>query len=136
TRTKEILAFVPWAPVIPVSVKNGRGVQKLMNAVDSALKEHDKRVGTGQLNRFFAEAIESHPPPTSSKRDVRLYFITQAEVRPPTFIVVANRPDDVHFSYQRYVVNQLRKRWGFEGTTIRVRYRKKRRTENPDAAPR
>ncbi|RLB56869.1 MAG: ribosome biogenesis GTPase Der [Deltaproteobacteria bacterium] len=136
TRTKEILAFVPWAPVIPVSVKNGRGVQKLMNAVDSALKEHDKRIGTGQLNRFFAEVIETHPPPTSSKRDVRLYFITQAEVRPPTFIVVANRPDDVHFSYQRYVVNQLRKRWGFEGTTMRVRYRKKRRTENPDAAPR
>jgi len=129
TRTREILAFAPWATIVPVSVKQGRGVKKLMTAVDAAIREHDKRIPTGELNRFFEEVLETHPPPTMHKRMVRLYFITQAEVRPPTFIVVANRPDDVHFSYQRYVANQLRKRWGFDGTTIRVRYRAKRKTE-------
>ena len=81
------------------------------------------------MNRFFEEVLETHPPPTSGKRSVRLYYVTQAEVRPPTFVVVANRPDDVHFSYRRYVANQLRRRFGFEGTPLRVRYRAKRRRE-------
>jgi GTP-binding protein len=61
------------------------------------------------------------------KRYVRLFYVTQAEVRPPTFIVVTNNPEDVHWSYQRYVVNQIREQFGFEGTPIRVRYRKRRR---------
>ncbi len=128
-RTREILAFVPWAPIVVASVEKGRAVDKIMRAVDSAIREHDKRVGTAELNRFFEEVIETHPPPTQGKRVVRLYFITQAEVRPPTFVVVANRPEDVHFSYQRYVANQIRKRFGFQGTAIRVRYRKKRKGE-------
>ncbi len=129
TRTREVLAFAPWAPIVVASVKEGRGVQKIMSAVDAALKEHDKRIGTAELNRFFADVIETHPPPTQGKRTVRLYFITQAEVRPPTFVVVTNRPEDVHFSYQRYVANQIRRRFGFDGTSIRVRYRPKRKTE-------
>jgi GTP-binding protein len=126
-RTREILAFAPWAKIVPVSVKTGRGVEKLMEALDEALREHDKRVSTGQLNRFFEEVLETHPPPTMGKRPVRLYFITQAEVRPPTFVVITNHPTDVHFSYQRYVINMIRERFGFEGTPIRVRYRQKRR---------
>jgi GTP-binding protein len=128
-RTRDILAFAPWAPIVVASVKEGRGVDKIMKAVDAAIRQHDKRIGTAELNRFFEEVIETHPPPTQGKRIVRLYFITQAEVRPPTFIVVANRPEDVHFSYQRYVANQIRKRFGFQGTSIRVRYRNKRKTD-------
>jgi GTP-binding protein len=131
TRTREILAFAPWATVVAMSVKEGRGIGKLMAAVDDALREHDKRIPTGEMNRFFEDVLDTHPPPTMNKRMVRLYFVTQAEVRPPTFIVIANRPDDVHFSYQRYVVNQIRSRWGFQGTPIRVRYRAKRKTELP-----
>ena len=60
-------------------------------------------------------------------RVVRLYYVTQASIAPPTFVVMCNQPDDVHFSYQRYVVNQIRKRFGFRGTPIRVRYRGKKR---------
>jgi len=129
TRIREILAFAPWAPIVPLSVKTGRGVGRLMEALDKAVAEHDKRVKTAEMNRFFDEVLENHPPPSMHKRPVRLYYVTQAEVRPPTFIVVANNPDDVHWSYQRYVANQIRKRFGFEGTPIRVRYRKKRRRE-------
>jgi GTP-binding protein len=131
-RTREILAFAPWAQIVTISVQTGRGVNKLMAAVESALAEHDKRVATGELNRFFEEVLEEHPPPTQGKRYVRLLFITQAEVRPPTFVVMANNPDDVHWSYRRYVVNQIRQRFGFEGTPIRVRYRKRRRKGDPE----
>lgn len=78
---------------------------------------------TGEVNRFFEEVLAHHPPPTSGGRAVRLYYATQARVAPPTFVVSANYPERVHTSYQRYVVNQLRERFGFEGTPIRVHYR-------------
>ena len=126
-RTREILAFAPWAPVVTLSAKTGRGVNKLLDAVDLALESHRTRITTGETNRFFDEVLEHHPPPTMRNRPVRLYYVTQAQVKPPTFIAVTNDPQCVHWSYQRYVVNQIRKRFGFEGTPIIVRYRKKKR---------
>ncbi len=126
-RTREILSFVPWAPVVTLSVKTGRGVNKLMDALEGAIASREKRVTTGELNRFFEEVIERHPPPTMKNRAVRIFYITQAATRPPTFVVVTNQPRYVHFSYQRYVVNQIRERFGFEGTAIRVKYRAKRK---------
>jgi GTP-binding protein len=126
-RTREVLAFVPWAPMVTTSALEGKGVSQLLSRVEDAVVEHRKRISTGELNRFFEEVIETHPPPTMHHRVVRLYYITQASVGPPTFVVMCNQPDDVHFSYQRYVVNQIRKRFGFRGTPIRVRYRGKKR---------
>ena len=128
-RTREILAFVPWAPLVTISALKGTGVNALLDRVADALIEHRRRISTGELNRFFAEVLEQHPPPTMHKRPVRLYYITQAGVAPPTFIVVTNAPKGVHFSYQRYVVNQIRKRFGFRGTPIRVRYRGKKKKD-------
>jgi GTP-binding protein len=126
-RTREVLAFVPWAPMVTVSALHGRGVSALLGRVRDAVTEHQKRIATAELNRFFEDVIERHPPPTMHHRAVRLYYITQASVAPPTFVVMANQPKDVHFSYRRYVVNQIRKRFGFKGTPIRVRYRGKKR---------
>ena len=128
-RVREILAFVPWAPIVTVSAKTGRGVNKLLDRVDAVTVEHRKRVSTGEVNRFFEEVLERHPPPTMRNRAVRLYYVTQAQVSPPTFVVVTNEPDAVHFSYQRYVVNQIRERFGFEGTPVRVFYRRKKRRD-------
>ncbi|NNE18014.1 MAG: ribosome biogenesis GTPase Der, partial [Myxococcales bacterium] len=125
-RTREVLAFVPWAPMVTVSALEGRGIKALLGRVDDAVAEHRKRIGTAELNRFFEEVLEKHPPPTMHHRSVRLYYITQASVAPPTFVIMTNSPKDVHFSYQRYVVNQIRKRFGFQGTPIRVRYRGKK----------
>jgi GTP-binding protein len=124
---REVLAFAPWTPVITVSAKTGRGTRKLVDAAKAALSEHAKRISTSELNRFFEEVLEHHPPPTHKGKAVRLYYVTQASVRPPTFVVVTNEPDAVHFSYQRYVANRIRERFGFEGTPIRVFYRRKRR---------
>ena len=125
-RAREVLAFVPWAPMVTVSALRGRGIQAVLGRVDDAVTEHRKRIGTAELNRFFEEVLDKHPPPTMHHRSVRLYYITQASVAPPTFVVMTNSPDDVHFSYQRYVVNQIRQRFGFRGTPIRVRYRGKK----------
>jgi GTP-binding protein len=128
-RTREILAFVPWAPMVTVSALQGKGVSALLGRVEDAVAEHRKRIGTAELNRFFEDVIEKHPPPTMHHRAIRLYYITQASVGPPTFIIMTNDPNGVHFSYQRYVVNQIRKRFGFQGTPIRVRYRGKKKRE-------
>jgi GTP-binding protein len=126
-RTREVLAFVPWAPMVTVSALKGRGVTALLGRVQDAVAEHRKRIGTGEMNRFFEEVLDKHPPPTMHHRAVRLYYITQASIAPPTFVIMTNNPNDVHFSYQRYVVNQIRERFGFRGTPIRVRYRGKKR---------
>jgi GTP-binding protein len=126
-RTREILAFVPWAPLVTVSALQGRGIKALLGRLQDAVAEHRKRISTAELNRFFDEVLEKHPPPTMHHRAVRLYYITQVSVAPPTFVIMANVPNDVHFSYQRYVVNQIRKRFGFRGTPIRVHYRGKKR---------
>ena len=124
---REELSFAPWAPVCRVSVKSGHGVAALLETVRAANHAHRMRVGTAEVNRFFEEVLERHPPPTQSGRAVRLYYVTQARTAPPTFIVSTNHPDRVHFSYQRYVQNQLRERFGLHGTPVRVHYRPHRR---------
>jgi GTP-binding protein len=124
---REKLSFVPWAPIVRLSAKTGRGVGNLVATVASARASWAQRIPTGAMNRFFEEVIATHPPPTNQGRATRLYYITQAETAPPTFVVVANWPEAVHFSYRRYVENQIRKRFGFEGAPLRVRYKPKRR---------
>lgn len=126
-RTREVLAFAPWAPLVTVSALEGQGVTALLGRIEDAVAEHRKRISTSELNRFFEEVLEKHPPPTMHHRAVRLYYITQVSVAPPTFVIMTNEPKGVHFSYQRYVMNQIRKRFGFKGTPIRVRYRGKKR---------
>lgn len=123
THAKEVFSFASWAPLVKMSVKSGRGVQGLVDQVRKVTQSHKQRVTTGELNRFFEEVIDRHPPPTQGNRVVRIYFVTQAAVAPPTFVVSTNHPERVHFSYQRYVTNQLRERFGFEGTPLRVFYR-------------
>jgi GTP-binding protein len=127
---RDKLAFVPWAPITAVSAKSGRGVGNLLGQVSRVAEAYRKRVGTGELNRFFEQVLEHRPPPTSGGRAPRLYYITQAETSPPLFVVMASDPEKIHFSYQRYVTNQLRKAFGYEGVPIRVKYKpRRRRTE-------
>ena len=120
---KDVLAFMPWAPIKRISARSGQGVAALMKSVREVTKHHRARVTTSEVNRFFEQVLERHPPPTSGGRAVRLYYVTQARTAPPTFVVSTNHPDRVHFSYQRYVANQLRERFGLTGTPIRVHYR-------------
>ena len=122
-KARDVFSFAAWAPFRRVSAKTGRGVNTLMKTARDCAHAHKKRVSTGEVNRFFDEVLAHHPPPTSGGRAVKLYYATQARSAPPTFVLITNHPDRVHFSYKRYVVNQLRERFGFEGTPIRVFYR-------------
>ena len=126
---RDKLTFAPWAPVVKVSAKTGRGVDTLLETVSRVAGAFKKRVPTGELNRFFEQVLLTHPPPTSGGRAPRLFYITQAETAPPLFVVMASDPEKIHFSYQRYVMNQLRQTFGFEGVPVRVRYKARRRKE-------
>lgn len=130
-KTREKLSFAPWAPVVHLSAKTGRGVGELLETVLRVKERWSKRVTTGELNRFFEQVLERRSPPTMGGRAPRLYFITQAETSPPVFVAISNAPDSVHFSYRRFVTNQLREHFGFEGVPIRVVYKNKRRRGEP-----
>ncbi|AUX35338.1 MULTISPECIES: ribosome biogenesis GTPase Der [Sorangium] len=124
---RDKLAFVPWAPIVHVSARSGRGVAKLLETVGQVADAYRKRVPTGELNRFFEQILLTHPPPTHGGRAPRLFFVTQAETSPPLFVVVASDPEKLHFSYRRYVSNQLRQAFGLEGVPVRVKYKERRR---------
>jgi len=127
---REKLSFAPFVPVVRISAKTGRGLGELFKTIDAVRDAFYRRIGTGELNRFFEGVLELKPPPTMGGRAPRLYYVTQAEVAPPTFIVMTNAPDSIHFSYRRFVMNQLRKHFGFEGVPVRVHYKARRRRES------
>ncbi|MCL2726090.1 MAG: ribosome biogenesis GTPase Der [Polyangiaceae bacterium] len=124
---RDKISFAPYAPMVPISAKTGRGVGELFKKIDEIASAFHKRISTGELNRFFAQVLEMKPPPTSGGRAPRLYYITQAETAPPLFVIQSSSPESVHFSYQRFVINQLRTQFGFEGVPVRVVYRERRR---------
>jgi GTP-binding protein len=123
------LSFAPWAPIVHVSAKTGRGMQGLFETVSKVGEAYRRRVGTAELNRFFEQVLETHPPPTHGGRAPRLFFITQAETAPPLFVVIASDPEQLHFSYRRYVANQIRKTFDLDGVPVRVKYKERRRRE-------
>ncbi|MBP9113134.1 MAG: ribosome biogenesis GTPase Der [Polyangiaceae bacterium] len=134
-QAKDKLSFANHAVMVTISAKTGRGVADLFRTVDDLYTQYYKRITTGELNRFFKEVLDERSPPTSGGKAPRLYFITQVDIAPPTFVVVASAPDSVHFSYRRFVVNQLRKRFEFTGVPVRVHYRSKRKSDNNPNAP-
>ncbi len=126
---RERMAFAPWIPVLRISAKEGKGTSALLDQIDKVYESFSKRVGTGEVNRFFEEVIEKHPPPVQGNRSVRLYYVSQVGTRPPRFAAVSNFPEHVAVSYDRYLKNQMRERFGFEGVPIRISYRAKRKKQ-------
>ncbi|MBC7793126.1 MAG: ribosome biogenesis GTPase Der, partial [Clostridia bacterium] len=120
------MPFSTYATLLKVSAKTGRATDTIYAAVLDAQKERHKRVTTGELNRFFADVADRHPPPIQNGKRPRLYYVTQPLVRPPTFIFASSRSQDIHFSYQRFLQNQLRERYGFHGTPIWLKFRQSR----------
>ena len=95
----------------------------MLDVVAQIQMERMTRVTTAQLNRALIDALAEHPPPSSGRRRLQIYYATQAEVNPPTFVFFANYPTLIHFSYRRYLENVLRRKFGFEGTSIRLIFR-------------
>ncbi len=119
-KTTDELHFLKFAPIHLISALRGDGVGELMALIDAVSGEHRKRIATSELNRFFAEVCETHPPPNKGNKMVTIHYLTQARTRPPTFLLFANHPTAVDKNYNRFIANQLRKRYGFVGTPLRV----------------
>ncbi|MEC8945612.1 MAG: ribosome biogenesis GTPase Der [Chloroflexota bacterium] len=117
------LQFFPDMPIIFTSAMTGKGVMGIFDAIKAIEEERMKRITTSKVNRMLMEAISAHPPPTSGKKRLQIYYGTQAEVDPPTFVFFTNDASLVHFSYKRYLENTIRKHFGFKGTAIKTLFR-------------
>jgi len=132
TRAQETLHFAPWIPFVRLSAMKGRGTKALMARIDKCYAEFARRITTSELNRFFTEVLERRAPPTRGGKAPRLYYVTQAQTRPPLFVAMCNLPELIDESYKRFVINQLREAFGFESVPVRVSYRARRRRESPN----
>jgi GTP-binding protein len=130
---RQSLIFINYAPFVFCSALTGWGVDKIMPLAFDLLAEHSRRAATSIVNQAIQEAMTEHPPPSSGRRRLKIYYATQAEVSPPTFVVFANDPELMHFSYRRYLVNALRSSLGFKRCPLRLEVRastgKERMTE-------
>jgi GTP-binding protein len=122
------LKFVDYAPVLTISALTRQRVTKVFDEIDRIVAEREKRVPTAELNRVFERLTARHEPPMYRSKRVKYYYVTQVGVKPPTFVVFVNYPDGIHFSYIRYIENNLRQAFGFHGSPIRI-YAKRRRVE-------
>ena len=129
------LKFMPYAPIVFAAAKTRYHVNPILEAALRIYDTRQVRIPTAQLNDVVRDAVQKHHPTFIQGRQARIYYVTQAETNPPTFVFFVNDPDLLHFTYQRYLENRLRDAFGFEGTTIRMQFRR-RTTDNADAEER
>ncbi|MBQ7919859.1 MAG: ribosome biogenesis GTPase Der [Lachnospiraceae bacterium] len=125
---RNTLSFMQYAEILFISAKTGQRLPKLFETIDMVSENHAMRVATGVLNEIMAEAVAMQQPPSDKGKRLRLYYITQAAVKPPTFVIFVNDKELMHFSYTRYIENQIRETFGFKGTPLRfiIRERKEK----------
>ena len=128
------LKFLDYAPILHLSALTGERTPKLLEGVDRVAAARLKRVKTPELNRFVARITAEHPPASPGRANVRVLYAAQIGVAPPTFVFFTNVGASFHFSYERFLVNQLRQEFGFEGTPLRIQVRAKRRSRRPDGS--
>ncbi len=119
------LGFMQYVPLIFTSALTGRRVQKVLELVDFVAEQQATRIATADLNNLFREAVLQTPPPSDRSRKLKIFYVTQAGVKPPKFVLFVNDPELMHFSYLRYLENQVRSAYGFEGTPVRFILRKR-----------
>lgn len=122
---REELSFVGYAPTQFVSAKTGQRINKIMDLVEFVAEQTSRRIQTSTLNVLLREWVHLNPPPSDKGKRLKILYATQRSVQPPTFIFFVNEPELMHFSYRRYLENQLRKNFGFEGSPIRLIMRKR-----------
>jgi GTP-binding protein len=121
------LKFLEYAPIVHLSALTGDRTDRLLQVVAQVADARKKRVTTSELNRFLERVTALHPPHSKSRREVRILYGAQTSAAPPSFVLFTNVASELHFSYERYLVNQLRKTFGFEGTPIRLTVRRRER---------
>ena len=114
------LAYMPYAPILFISVKTGQRLNKISDLIEFVHNQASMRITTGMLNDVINEAIAIVPPPTHKGKRLKVFYMTQISIKPPTFVVFINNKDLFHFSYERYLENQIRKKFGFEGSRLQI----------------
>ena len=122
-------SFMSYVPFIFISAKTGQRVEKLFGMIKSVADQNAMRISTGMLNDVLAYAVARVQPPSDKGRRLKIYYMTQASTKPPTFVCFVNRADLFHFSYQRYLENQIRTTFGLEGTPVRMIVRERNRND-------
>ena len=127
-RIREVLSFMPYAEILFISAKTGQRTQKLFDMIDVVIENNSMRVATGVLNEIMTEAVAMQQPPSDKGKRLKLYYITQVAVKPPTFVIFVNDKELMHFSYTRYLENRIRDAFGFQGTSLKfiIRERKEK----------
>ena len=125
---RSVLSFVQYAEITFVSALTGQRLPKLFDLVDMVCANSAMRIATGVLNEILAEAVALNQPPSDRGRRLKIFYITQVAVKPPTFVIFVNDKELMHFSYTRYLENRIRDAFGFQGTPIRFLIRE-RKTE-------
>ena len=123
------LKFVTYAPMIFISAKTGQRINKIFEMINEVNGYNSMRVQTGVLNQVIDEAIAITQPPTDKGKRLKILYVTQAGTKPPTFVIFVNNKEIFHFSYERYIVNHIRKEFGMIGTPIRIIVREKNEKE-------
>ncbi len=127
--TKKIentLSFMQYAQMVYISALTGQRLPKLFTTIDTVIENCAMRVGTGVLNEIMTEAVAMQQPPSDKGKRLRLYYITQVGVKPPTFVIFVNDKELMHFSYTRYIENQIRNAFGFQGTSLKFIIRERK----------
>ena len=127
-RIRQVLSFMPYAEILFISAKTGQRTSRIFDMVDVVLENNSMRIATGVLNEIMSEAVAMQQPPSDKGKRLKLYYITQVAVKPPTFVIFVNDKKLMHFSYTRYLENRIRDAFGFQGTSLRffIRERKEK----------
>lgn len=127
-RIKEVLSFMPYAEIMFISAVTGQRLNKMFDWIDTIIQNQNMRVATGVLNEIMAEAVALQQPPSDKGKRLKLFYMTQVAVKPPTFVIFVNSKELMHFSYTRYIENKVREAFGFRGTSLKfiIRERKEK----------
>lgn len=128
-RIRDILSFIPYAEIMFVSAETGQRLVKLYGMIDTVVENQNLRVQTGVLNEILSEAVALQQPPSDKGRRLKIFYMTQVSVKPPTFVVFVNNKELMHFSYTRYIENKIREAFGFKGTSLKFLIRERSEKE-------
>ena len=125
-RIRQVLSFMPYAELMFISAKTGQRVERVFSMIDMVLENNSMRIATGVLNEIVMEAVAMQQPPSDRGKRLKIYYVTQVAVKPPTFVVFVNDKKLMHFSYTRYLENRIREAFGFRGTSLKFIIRERK----------
>mgnify|MGYP000638765528 CR=1 FL=1 len=128
-KVRQVLSFMPYAEIMYVSAKSGQRLHKLFEKIDMVIQNQNLRVATGVLNEIMMEAVAMQQPPSDKGKRLKLFYITQVAVKPPSFVIFVNDKELMHFSYTRYLENKIREAFGFKGTSLKFFIRQRKEKE-------